>query len=66
MQNAANSIYGSIDGNVDRSAVPVGTVGEDVYTRKDIYLSYTHDNDQNIRAQAERMARQWDQLEVCR
>jgi len=41
MPNAANWIYGSTDGNFDRSAVPVGTVSEDVYFRKVLYLSYT-------------------------
>ena len=41
MPTAANWICGSTDGNVDRSAVPVGTISEDVYFRKVLYLSYT-------------------------
>ena len=31
--NAASSIFGSIDGNFDRSAGPVDTISEDVYSR---------------------------------
>lgn len=42
MPNAANWICGSRNGNFDRSAVPVGTVSEDVYFRNVLYLSYTH------------------------
>jgi len=41
MPTAANWICGSTDRNFDRSAVPVGTVSEDVYIRKVLYLSYT-------------------------
>jgi hypothetical protein len=33
MLNAANGIFGSIDGNFDRSAGPVDTVSEDVYSQ---------------------------------
>jgi len=41
MPTAAYWICGSTDGNFGRSAVPVGTVSEDVYFRKVLYLSYT-------------------------
>ena len=41
MPTAENWIYGSTDGSFDRSAVPVGTIGEDVYFRRVLYLSYT-------------------------
>jgi hypothetical protein len=47
MPHAANWIYGSTDGNFDRSVVPVGTVSEDVYSRKVLYLSYTPREDDN-------------------
>jgi len=33
MPNAANGIFGSIDRNFDRSADPVNTISEDVYSR---------------------------------
>jgi hypothetical protein len=33
MLNAANRIFGSIDGNFDRSAGPGSTISEDVYSR---------------------------------
>jgi hypothetical protein len=33
MPNAANRIFGSIDGNFDRSAGPGSTISEDVYSQ---------------------------------
>jgi len=33
MPNAANRIFGSIDGNFDSAAGPVNTISEDVYSR---------------------------------
>jgi hypothetical protein len=33
MFNAANRIFGAIDGNFDRSAGPGRTISEDVYSR---------------------------------
>ena len=41
MPTAAYWNCGSTDGNFGKSAVPVGTVSEDVYFRKVLYLSYT-------------------------
>jgi hypothetical protein len=33
MLSAANRIFGSIDGYFDRSAGPVDTIGEDIYSQ---------------------------------
>jgi hypothetical protein len=33
MLNAANRVFGSIAGNFDRSAGPVDTISEDVYSQ---------------------------------
>jgi hypothetical protein len=41
MPNAANRIFGSIDGNFDRSAGPVNTTREGIYSQHAIYMPYT-------------------------
>ena len=42
MPNAANRIFGSIDGNFDRSAGPVNTTREGIYSQHAIYMPYTY------------------------
>jgi len=41
MPNAANRIFGSIDGNFDRSAGAVSRISEDTYILSCLYFSYT-------------------------
>jgi len=41
MPNAANRIFGSIDGNFDRSAGPINTTREEIYSQHAIYMPYT-------------------------
>jgi len=42
MPNAANRVFGSIDGNFDRSAGAVSRISEDTYILSCLYFSYTH------------------------
>jgi len=41
MPTAASRTVGSIDGNIDYSAGPVGTISEGAYSRWDLYPPYT-------------------------
>jgi len=41
MPNAANRVFGSTDGNFDRSAGPVDRVSEGTYSQHTIYMPYT-------------------------
>ena len=41
MPNAANRIFGSTDGNFDRSAGPVDRISEGTYSQHTIYMPYT-------------------------
>ena len=41
MPNAANRIFGSIDRNFGRSAGPVNTTREGIYSQQAIYMPYT-------------------------
>ena len=43
MLNAANRIFGSIDGNFDQSAGPINTTREEIYSQHAIYMPYTFD-----------------------
>ena len=40
MLNAANRIFGSIDGYFDRSAGPGSTISEDLYSQQAVNISY--------------------------
>ena len=40
MPNAANRIFGSTDGNFDRSAGPVDRISEGTYSQHTIYMPY--------------------------
>jgi hypothetical protein len=45
MLNAANRIFGSIDGYFDRSAGPGSTISEDLYSQQAVNISYPLLND---------------------